>query len=281
MGENDAMAEGFFIYPIRGEKLQTRVQVEKTLCSFQSGFQNIEIIETAAFGKMLLLDGHVQLAELDEHAYHEALVHLPLMNMNQPKSALVVGGGDGGVLRELCRWDSIEHIDMVEIDEAVIRLCREHLPSLNNGAFDDPRVHLTIGDAFPFVKEATRQYDLIVADATDVYEGEEGNLSEALFTEEFYRDLARLLSPQGVVVTQADNLLFCPYSLDGIFESFKPVFANVGSYWAMVPSFGGFSGYAWGGVTGCVDLKWNDNLPKGLKHLTPEVVALASKPLPF
>ncbi|MCG9894250.1 MAG: hypothetical protein MH204_02085, partial [Fimbriimonadaceae bacterium] len=203
-------------YPIRGNRLTMTTEVSRVLADETSPFQRIEIIDTPCLGRMLLLDGHVQLAEVDESAYHELLVQVPMLSLDSPKAALVIGGGDGGVLRELAKHPTLERIDMVEIDEAVIRLCRQHLPGLSAGAFDDPRVRLTLGDAFEFVKTAEAGYDLIVADATDVYEEEDQSLSEMLFTEPFYRDLERLLSPQGMVVTQADNLLFCPYSLESI-----------------------------------------------------------------
>lgn len=211
----------------------------------KSAFQTIDVIDTDPFGRALLLDGHIQLTEMDERAYHEALVQIPLMALPEALAALVVGGGDGGVIREIARHPEIERIDMVEIDEGVVRVCREHLPSLSAGAFDDPRVHLHLTDAFPYVKEAQAKYDLIVVDSTDTYEEEEGEISEMLFTDGFYGDLRRLLAPGGIVVTQADNSVFCPYSMEDIRAMFGRVFPRVGTYQALVPSFGGFSGFVW------------------------------------
>ena len=211
----------------------------------ETPFQTIDVFDTDVFGRALLLDGHIQLTEMDERAYHEALVQIPLLALPRAKAALVVGGGDGGVIRELARHDGLERIDMVEIDEGVVRVCRAHMPGLSDGAFDDPRVHLHLADAFPFVKASTRRYDLIVVDSTDTYEEEEGEISEMLFTDEFYGDLRRILAPGGVVVTQADNNVFCPYSMEEIRAMFARVFPRVGSYQALVPSFGGFSGFVW------------------------------------
>lgn len=208
-------------------------------------FQTIDILDTEAFGRVLLLDNHIQLTELDEHAYHEALVQVPLLSIDQPRSALVIGGGDGGVLRELVKHPGIDHVDMVEIDSGVIEASRQYLPGVSDGAFDDIRIHVHVADAFPFVKQAVRQYDLIVADSTDTYEEEDGALSEMLFTDEFYRDCRNALSDRGILVTQADNLLFCPYSLESIQAMFARVFPKTGSYQAIIPSFGGFSGYCW------------------------------------
>lgn len=232
--------------PIRSDKLGLDVQVQSPVASVETEFQRIDIVDTDVFGRVLLLDGHVQLSSMDERAYHEALVQIPLLNLPSPKAALVVGGGDGGVIRELCRHASIEHIDIAEIDAGVVETCRTFMPELSDGAFDDPRVKLHVTDAFEFVKQAPRKYDLIVVDSTDVYEDEEGGLSEQLFTDIFYNDCKHALADGGIVVTQADNLVFCPYSLEHISEMFSRVFPTVGSYQAIVPSFGGFSGFCYG-----------------------------------
>jgi len=231
--------------PIRGDKLSVNVQIREHLEHRVTPFQTIDIYETEILGRALLLDGHIQLTTFDERAYHEALVHVCGLSVPSLKRALVIGGGDGGVIRELCRYPEIERIDMVEIDAGVIESSRTHLPTVSSGAFDDPRVHLHIGDAFEFVKQDLAPYQLIVSDSTDVYEGEEGNLSEMLFTSTFYADVKRLLAPEGFVVTQADNLVFCPYSLEEIRAQFDQVFPKTGWYQAVVPSFGGFSGFCW------------------------------------
>lgn len=268
-------------FPIRSDKLAFSVAVREHLCHRETEFQTIDIFDTEAFGKVLLLDGHVQLAEFDEHAYHEALVHVPLFSVPEPKRALVVGGGDGGVLRELCKHD-LDRIDMVEIDAGVVEASRQFLPSVSAGAFDNPRVKLHIADALGFVKGVSEPYDLIVLDITDVYEDEEGELSEQLFTRAFYEDCRGALSADGFLVTQADNLAFCPYSLEAILASFGDVFGNTGSFWALVPSFGGFSGYAWASHGPSLA----PALPKaakslGLRYLTASAYELGTGRLPF
>lgn len=269
--------------PIRSDKLGLDVLVERTVAHVKTDFQTIDIVDTSAFGRILLLDGHVQLASLDEHAYHEALVQIPLLNLNQPKTALVIGGGDGGVLRELCKNPSIEHVDMAEIDRGVVDTCREYMPELSAGAFDDPRVHLHITDAFEFVKNAPRKYDLIVADSTDVYEEEDGGLSDQLFTDAFYADCRAALNENGLIVTQADNLLFCPYSLEGIAAMFGRVFPHVGSYQALVPSFGGYSGFCYASNGLALKPRWTDlaPLPTPQRYLGEVTYNLAFTELPF
>jgi len=269
--------------PIRSDKFGLDVQIQGLVASVETEFQRIDIVDTEVFGRVLLLDGHVQLSTMDERAYHEALVQIPLLNMASPKAALVVGGGDGGVIRELCRHSSIEHIDIAEIDAGVVETCRTFMPELSNGAFEDPRVHLHITDAFLFAKETTRKYDLIVVDSTDVYEDEEGGLSEQLFTDNFYRDCLAALADGGVVVTQADNLVFCPYSLEHIQAMFGKVFLHVGSYQALVPSFGGFSGFCYGtrGRALASDFTVLAESPISLAYLNAATYNLAFSPLAF
>ncbi len=246
----------YLTVPIRSDKLSLSVQVKAHLSHRKTEFQTIDIYDTEAFGRVLTLDGHIQLTELDERTYHEGLVQVPLLSIESPKTALVVGGGDGGVLREICKHSSIEQVDMAEIDAGVVEESKLHLPFVSGGAFEDPRVNLCITDAFEFVRASKTKYDLIVVDSTDVYEEEDGGLSEQLFTEGFYRDCLNALTPQGIVVTQADNLVFCPYSLEHILAMFGKVFPQTGSYFAVIPSFGGFSGYAWGSAGAVINASY-------------------------
>lgn len=270
----------FLTFPIRGHKISMSVEVKSHLLHRQTDFQTIDIYDTEALGKVLLLDGHVQLATFDEHAYHEALVQIPMLSLADPKRALVVGGGDGGVLRELCKHSGLERIDMVEIDQMVIDSSTEFIPEVSLGAFDDPRVRLHIADAFGFLKQVSQPYDLIVMDITDVYEGEDGALSEQLFTDEFHQDCKAALSQNGILVTQADNLVFCPYSLEGILQTLHGLFPNVGSYQALVPSFGGYSGFAWGSKGATIRPSFPGSGIR-LKYLNAVTWALAFEDLSF
>ncbi|MEI7985295.1 MAG: polyamine aminopropyltransferase [Armatimonadota bacterium] len=270
-----------FTIPIRSDKIQMSFAVNSELCNVQTEFQNVTILDTEVFGKALLLDGHIQLTDFDEAAYHECLVQIPSLNLPHFERALVIGGGDGGVIRELCKIPSVTHIDMVEIDQGVVDACRLHMPNLSHGAFDDPRVHLHITDAFPFVKNATGQYDLIIVDSTDTYEEEEGEISEMLWTKEFYADIARLASPYGIVVTQADNHVFCPYSCEEVLSLFSNVFNHRGFYFGLVPSFGGYSGFVWGSMNNEVSVNFEARLGKDLKYLNEITYPLAFSDLRF
>jgi spermidine synthase len=270
-------------FPIRRGRFAIRILVERTLVGLRSEFQRIEIFHTAAFGRTLFLDRHIQLTELDERAYHESLVHVPLLNTQNPRRVLVIGGGDGGVLREVLKHNTIQHVDLVEIDQEVIEVCRRHLPFLNEGVFEDARTEVSIRDAFDFVQEDHEPYDLIIVDATDVYEGEDGSLSEQLFTGPFYRRLLELLTENGFVVSQADNHIFCPYSLESIRANFKSAFPAVGSYFAVVPSFGGFSAFCWGSRGRSVSPKWPCPAGAGvdLAYLNEHSYNFGQSELPF
>ena len=257
--------------------------IKETLHDSQTEFQRVTIVDSEVFGKALLLDGHIQLTDFDERAYHEALVQIPALNLPSVKKALVIGGGDGGVIRELCRHASMERVDMVEIDRGVVEACKAVMPGLSAGAFDDPRVHLHLMDAFKFVKDASEVYDLIVVDSTDTYEEEEGEISEMLWTAEFYSDLLRLLSPDGIVVTQADNHVFCPYSAEEVLDLFGKVFATKGFYYALVPSFGGYSGFVWGSKGRVPSATWQPGFEGKveLKYLNPTTYNLGFSDLRF
>lgn len=273
----------FLTMPIRSDRLTVTLKVKAVVHQSVTRFQEITIVDSEVFGRALLLDGHIQLTEFDERAYHECLVQIPLLSVPNPRRALIVGGGDGGVLREIARHPDVERVDMVEIDEEVVAACREHLPFLSAGAFDDPRLRLTIGDAFDFVKSAAGPYDLIVVDATDRYEDEAGALSENLFTSAFYHDLLRLLSPDGFVVSQADNNVICPEMTEAALGEFREVFPGCGFYQGLVPSFGGYSGFIWGsrGVAPTFEPQPERMKALGLEHLSAGVLALAQDPPRF
>ena len=267
-------------FPIRGRALSMSVETSSHLAHVDSRFQAIDVYETPAFGRVLLLDGHIQLTELDERAYHECLVRIPMLNLTRARRVLVVGGGDGGAVRELCRFPSLTAIDMVEIDQSVIDVCREHLPSVSSGAFEDSRVTVHVADAFNFVKTVEGAYDLVVLDSTDTYEGETGELSEALFTQEFYADVSRALAPGGYVVTQADNPVFCDYSLVEIQRQLSSVFLHTGNYIGLVPSFGGYSAYVYGTFGNPLRKTWDKDW-KSTAYLSETTYNLAFSGLTF
>ena len=209
------------------------VEVRETLYSKKSPYQQIDLYQTRSYGKMLVLDGIIQLTERDEFAYHEMMAHLPLMAHPAPRKVLVVGGGDGGVLREVCRHGGVEEIDFCEIDEMVVDLSRAFLPNLSCG-FDDARVRVHIRDGNGFVLENKGAYDVIIVDSSDPV-----GPGEALFERAFYRGLKQALKPGGIVATQGEAFFLhreWVEKLVGITRSLFPVhgFANI-----LVPSYPG------------------------------------------
>lgn len=185
--------------------LQLRYRVERTLFSEESEFQQIDIVETTGFGRMLFNDSIVMISERDEFIYHEMIAHPAMFVHPEIRRALVIGGGDGGTVRELLRHASVEHIRLVEIDPMVLKGCREHIP-LTAAALDDSRVEVTVADGVAFVAETAERYDLVIVDSTDPI-----GPATPLFGEAFYRNVARVLCDGGVVVSQAES---CFYELE-------------------------------------------------------------------
>lgn len=175
------------------------IRVDKQLYSGQSEFQRIDVFESEEFGRFLVLDGYVMLTEKDEFIYHEMIVHVPMAVHPDVKKVLVIGAGDGGVIRELTRYTEIEQIDLVEIDEQVIQVSREFLPG-TSCKLDDPRVNIYYEDGLKFVRFKEEEYDLIIVDSTDPFGPGEG-----LFTKEFYGNCYKALKEDGIMVNQHES----------------------------------------------------------------------------
>ncbi|MHC1718369.1 MAG: polyamine aminopropyltransferase [Acidaminococcaceae bacterium] len=175
------------------------IKVNKQLFSAQSEFQRIDIFESEEFGRFLTLDGFMMLTEKDEFIYHEMIVHVPMAVHPNVKKVLVIGAGDGGAIRELTRYKTIESIDFVEIDEMVVDVCKKYLPQ-TACAFDDERVHSYFQDGLKFIRKHEDEYDLIIVDSTDPFGPGEG-----LFTKEFYGNCYKALKKDGIMVNQHES----------------------------------------------------------------------------
>lgn len=183
------------------------IQVERQLYSANSKFQRIDVFESKEFGRFLTLDGYMMLTEKDEFIYHEMITHVPMAVHPAATKILVIGAGDGGVIRELTRYQRIKQIDVVEIDEQVVEVCKEYLPQTACG-FDDARVNLFYEDGLKFIRRCENQYDLIIVDSTDPFGPGEG-----LFTKEFYGNCFNALKQDGIMVNQHESPF---YSEDAI-----------------------------------------------------------------
>ena len=175
------------------------IRVNRQLFSRQSDYQRIDIFETPEFGRVLTLDGNVMLTERDEFIYDEMITHVPMAIHKEAKEIMVIGAGDGGVVRELTRYDRVRHIDLVEMDPMVVEACRAYLPE-NACRLDDRRVHLHYENALRFIRRCEAKYDLIIVDSSDPF-----GPSEGLFTREFYGNCYNALKEDGIMVNQHES----------------------------------------------------------------------------
>jgi len=215
--------------------------IRKYLFSDETPFQKVDIVDTFTYGRLLILDGKTQSAEFDEHIYHEALVHPAAVIHPAPRKVMVMGGGEGAVLRELCRYREIEEIVMVDIDSKVVEMCREHLPEWHQGSFEDSRVELLHMDARRYLEETDKKFDIIYSDLTEP--AEEGP-SKLLFTREFYNMIKTKLEPGGILAVQSGGFSLDYLSIHAaIRNTLELNFKNVRSYHTFIPSFDCSWGY--------------------------------------
>ena len=209
------------------------LQVEETLFSKPSQFQQIDIYRTKNYGKMLVLDGIIQLTERDEFTYQEMMANMPLMSHPDPKHVLLIGGGDGGILREIGRHKGVEVIDFCEIDEMVIEVSKQFLPTLACG-FDDPRVHVHIQDGNQFLQEHPNAYDVIIVDSSDPI-----GPGEVLFKKPFYQGLKESLKPGGVIATQGESFFLHEDCVVNLVEVTRELFDQQAYATILVPTYPG------------------------------------------
>ncbi len=188
-----------------------------------SPFQKIDVIQTEGAGKILLLDDRAMLSEADEFIYHEVLSHIPMMVQKKTERVLIIGGGDGGVAREFSKYSEIKHIDLVEIDERVVRTVESFFPDLAV-AFESPKVHLHFEDGFHFLLKCQDSYDIIIVDCTDP-----DGPAERLFKKEFFQLAYKHLSPEGILMSQSESPFFDNFGIQNIYQELKSVFPNVES----------------------------------------------------
>lgn len=187
------------------ENVRFSFKIKKQLYSSKSYYQQIDVFDTFEFGRVLVLDGYLMLTEKDEYIYHEMVTHVPMAVNPEIENVLIIGAGDGGTLREICRYKHIKRIDMVEIDEQVVNVCKEYLPQ-TACSFNDPRLNLFIADGLKFVRQKSNDYDLIIVDSTDPFGPGEG-----LFTKEFYGNCFKALTDKGILINQHESTYYDSY----------------------------------------------------------------------
>jgi spermidine synthase len=204
--------------------------------------QRLRVFENPTFGRIMTLDGVVQVTEADNFIYHEMLTHVPILAHGAVRRVLIVGGGDGGMAREVLKHKGIEQVTMVEIDGTVVEFCKAHLPTISDGAFDDPRLEVVIADGAAFMKANTNHYDVIIVDSTDPV-----GPGEVLFTDTFYGHAKARLAPGGILVTQNGVPFLQGGELTNTMRAFRALFSDATCYLATIPSYaGGPMALGWG-----------------------------------
>jgi spermidine synthase len=208
----------------------------KVLAYRKTQFQEMYIIESGSFGKALMLDGKWQSAQKDEFLYHEGLVHPPMILQGDPKKVLILGGAEGATIREVLRWKNVERVVMVDIDGEVVEACKELLPEMHQGAFDDPRVELIIDDAQKFIETTTEKWDVVLSDLSDPIES---GPAFALFTQEHYQQVSQILAEGGFFMLHSGPLFLTElYMHARLANTVKSVFPHVESAWCYATSYG-------------------------------------------
>lgn len=208
-----------------------RLKVTKSIEKVESKFQMIEVLESKAFGKVLLIDGIIMLTEADEFCYHEMIAHVPLCVHPQVKKVLVIGGGDGGTVREILKHNKVKEIEVCEIDSRVIELSKKHFPGLAN-SFEDPRVKIYFQDGSKFIQTRKNKYDIIIVDSSDPI-----GPAEVLFKREFYQAMYQALTAEGIVVTQAESFFYNEEVIRSLFSFIKEIYPIAEYYYTMVPTY--------------------------------------------
>lgn len=228
------------------------LRMETVLYDSHTEHQRLVVFENGRFGRVLTLDGVVQTTEGDNAIYHEMLTHVPILAHGDATEVLIIGGGDGGMAREVLRYGSVREVTMVEIDAGVVEFSKVYLPSLSDGAFEDLRLDLVLTDGAAFVRETEKYFDVIIVDSTDPV-----GPGEVLFTDTFYGHAKRCLKPGGILVTQNGVPFMQGNELTNTLRAFKALFANWTCYMASIPTYAsGPMAFGWGtdGDAGSVDL---------------------------
>ncbi|MGE5527523.1 MAG: polyamine aminopropyltransferase [Patescibacteria group bacterium] len=248
------------------KSLALSLSVKRTIHAEHTPYQELAVIETEQYGRMLVLDGMVMLTEADEFVYHEMMAHVPLALHPAPEDVLIVGGGDGGTAREVLKHREVARVTLAEIDARVVEVCREHLPALSSG-FADPRLRMAIGDGAAHVREHPGAYDVILVDSSEPIGPAEG-----LFARAFFQDAARALRPRGILVAQTESPFVNGELIRETYRRLREVFPFCRQYLASIPTYpSGLWSFA---LAAMEDLDWLN--PRGLpgiacKYYSPEV----------
>jgi spermidine synthase len=217
------------------ENLGLSCRVKETLFSGQSAFQTISVVDSYEFGRMLVLDGVFQTSIVEEYIYHEMIAHVPLFTHPNPQRVLVIGGGDGGAVREIVRHANVKTVEMVEIDGMVVDISKKYLPEISAALLaNDPKLQLEIGDGIAHMKHAENFYDVIIVDCSDPIGPGVG-----LFSREFFSDVRRALKPDGLFVQQTESPFYHQPLISRIYKDIADFFPITKMYLANIPLYPG------------------------------------------
>jgi spermidine synthase len=251
------------------------VGLRQIIHSGQTRYQHVQLLETEPFGRSLVLDGRTQSTEADEYVYHEALVQPVMMAHANPRHVFIAGGGEGATAREVLRHSFVERLTMVDLDQEVVELCKQHLPLHHAGSFDDPRLNLLHEDALAYLESTHDQFDIVIVDVPDPLEAGPAYM---LYTEEFYAAVRSCLAPGGLMVTQSGpgGPLNHTEVFTAIHHTVAASFPRAHPYRVFVPSFGTTWGFVIGAPAGepelpelnaaTVDLRLSNRVGNTLRH---------------
>jgi spermidine synthase len=269
--------------PAAGEWFQEKLfphvrqtfEITKILFEERTEHQSLVIFETPTYGRVLALDDIIQVTEKDEFVYHEMMTHTPIIAHGKAKKVLIIGGGDGGILREALRHKSVQKVTMVEIDRSVVDMCLKYMPSIPQKAFNDKRTDLVIDDGAKFVATTKEKYDVVIVDSTDPM-----GPGEVLFTEAFYKNCRRCMTDKGILVNQNGVPFMQPDEVTMTYRRRGKFFKDASFYIAAVPSYyGGFMTLGWASndkkareqTLATVTKRIKAAKLKGTKYYSPEI----------
>ncbi len=242
--------------------LTQEVTINKVLIDKKSKHQRIQILDTPVYGRILVLDGIIQITEKDEAAYSEMLVHPAIQVLKNPQNILIIGGGDGAVAEEILKYNFVKKIDLVDIDKEVVKLSSKYFKKINKNALNNKKVNIFFQDAFDFIATTKNKYDLIIADRPDPI-----GAGISLFKEKFYKNVNNILIDEGMAIFQSGVPFLQKSETKEVLKHVNKIFKKNGVFFTVVPSYiGGFMALVWS--SNKVDLKKNKLINRKVKIKT-------------
>ena len=242
--------------------LRQEVTVKKVLIDKKSKYQRIQILDTSVYGRILVLDGIIQVTEKDEAAYSEMLVHPAIQVLKSPQNVLIIGGGDGAVAEEILKYNFIKKIDLVDIDKEVVKLSAKYFKKINKNSLNNRKVNIFFQDAFDFIAATKNKYDLIIADRPDPV-----GAGKSLFKEKFYKNVNNILMDEGIAIFQSGVPFLQKSETKEVLKYVNKTFKKNGVFLTVVPSYiGGYMALVWS--SNKVDLKKNKLINRKAKIKT-------------